>query len=152
VHRSPALRILLATFLAFWTPAMCCCTVKAWVAEHGSDGCGQRSCCVLGTSDRSIKTDEPSSCCEESTEESDSHDDSSPCKCHEKSIELTRLDTGGKVSIPALHLELLGSMVFIVPQPMVMVEAGQVWTIRGPRILHHPPPNTLLAQRCLLLI
>jgi hypothetical protein len=149
VHRSPVLRILLAAFLAFCTPAMCCCTLKAFVA--GTDECGQRSCCVMGVSDRTENADQLGSCCEQRESESDSHDDSLPCKCHEKSIELTRLDTGGKIAVPTIQVEL-GLMVFIVPNPMIVMEAGQGWVVRGPVIRHHPPPNTLLAQRCLLLI
>jgi len=105
----------------------------------------------MGVSDRTENADQPGSCCEQSDSESDSHEDSSPCKCHEKSIELTRLDTGGKIVVPAVQVEL-GPMVFIAPWPSNVMEAGQCWVVRGPIIRHHPPPKTLLAQRCLLLI
>lgn len=149
MHRSPALRILLAAFLAICSPAMCCCTVKNFVA--GADACGQRSCCVMGTSARIDAANQPRSCCDETEGESPSDDDSPPCKCHEKSIELTRLDTGVKISIPA-NLSELGPMMFTAPWPMLVVDAAHGWMVYRSLTRHHPPPNTLLAQRCLLLI
>ena len=165
---SPMLRMMLAMYLALWSPALCCCAIKSGVAHViGIDGqSGMRSCCSQSAMRAAAAPAVPSCprcaanaaksnlCAQPSTSgdtwvaasQQDGH-----CKCHERSIDAVRLDTGGRISMPALSA-MLGTMLSDLnglTAPHSDVLSVQV----GIRERAHPPPSpTLLAQHCSLVV
>lgn len=161
---SAAFRILMAAYLAIWSPALCCCGIKsslAWAtgaerslscvqavdavkpaAESGCSACARkatRSCCVgLEASPRSA-----------ADQGKDHHNKS--CDCHGQTDKHVRIDTGVKLKAPPLALAILQLDVLSVS--ILPAEAGSVvpaWidSDAGPPAA----ATSLYGRRCLLLI
>jgi hypothetical protein len=155
VLNSAILRVILATYLAIWTPAMCCCAIKSAMGQapcHSTEEVRFRSCCALiekstrSCCDRELTNDDAPAatddCCNDL-----SH--GSKCKCHEKSID--RLDTGGKInpSIPTVQLILID----LSPKVLAAAELAHCLLMCRSMSGHtHPPPRSLFSQRCLFLV
>src|SRR5690242_14579286 len=89
------IRLILAMYLAVWSPAMCCCAIKSAL---GGSTCSERTstCCARlapASGDCCDKEEIAPSCCDDQDRVSGTSDEGR-CRCHEKSID--RLDTGGK--------------------------------------------------------
>src|SRR5687767_11703819 len=112
------LRIMLAAHLAIWTPAWCCCMIKAAAGKMtgvATAGCADEGCCSRRAPVRSIQR---ASCCAKSAQENCCEGEDgrvaggpieqapSPCSCHNELNDVVRLDTGSRVSIAALSVDL----------------------------------------------
>ena len=144
-----AVRLILAMYLAIWSPAMCCCAIKSAL---GASGCEERSrlCCArnISTLNHCCDTNVPASsvCCAGEDHLSGTSDESR-CRCHEKSID--RLDTGSKAIEFSLAVNHFGLLIEHATGACASTDHRQVdlasrW--------HPPPSNSLFLQRCLLLI
>ena len=137
------IRVVLAAYLAIWSPAVCCCAIKsalrtmtgfqptAYVSRESNPG----SCCGPAADHR------------ESSKPAKAPPREAGCQCHETTAD--RLDTGGK-TMPAQALGLLGVLdTSGVAEPRAVIETsgGSPW-----QRWHPPPPNSLLGQHCLLII
>jgi hypothetical protein len=175
----PLARVLLAMYLAIWTPAMCCCAIKMAMGgrpcadqiDSGAACCGAPprplSCCDSrsagpGKAQRDVvgfaslyppygDADEVGACCDEGAAAGSAPlDDDRGCTCHERKID--RLDTGGKVTLPGLAADALAAMALPITL-IAMMPAAEYGASRDVCRRAHPPPTTsLLAQRCLLII
>ena len=155
---SPLIHILLALQLVMWSPVMCCCAIKGALGQVTGlqVQCDQGGCCASSPqateSDccASSKSDETvDECCRNL--ESYADQSTRDCTCHERMAGKVQLDTGGKVSLPnATDQVVLTLLIASVDfDRMRLVSRGA----SGDRIARaHPPPNSLHAQRCLLLI
>ncbi len=162
------LRILMAAYLAMWSPAVCCCGIKTAIGRMTGvevASCGEKAaapaideregsggCCAHRAAQAS--NDLVASCHRAETANSSSSDDAPPpCRCHETVESPVRLDTGAKVTLPALaKIDTLPAML-----PVLSVVAMEPSVAEGVEVNDHrshapPPRSTLLAQRCLLLI
>jgi hypothetical protein len=152
------LRILMAMYLVIWSPALCCCGIKAALGTVSGVKvalCGETAPVAMPA--------EASGCCAKkavnamsvaiptSLPAGGAGDKPSPCRCHESVESKSRLDTGAKVTLPAVPLA-----EFAVIAPAVCdVRVTESLIITKPAVgFDLPPPwlSTLLAQRCLLLI
>jgi hypothetical protein len=149
--------------LAIWSPAVCCCGVKAAMGEvTGVDvaACGELAppadkqpaetigCC----GGRGAPVELSAASCHALRPASTNHG-SSPCRCHETVESKARIDTGVKVSIPALvQIDNLPAML-PVAMPMTMAPSVAEGVADNRRRSDLPArQKTLVAQRCLLLI
>ncbi len=149
-------RVWLAAYLALWTPAWCCCAIKAGVGTltgASSHLCGSGGCCLAEPPRNSARAAEPACCARETiaSEPSASHEPApsgATCMCREIGEDFARLDTSNRAVLPVLPL-----LLFSVDSPAIAASAddGPI-TLRPPPRLDLPPPTTLLAQRCLLTI
>lgn len=172
------LRIILASYLAIWSPAMCCCGVKAVMGAvtsietgdcHGMAAASVQfqidsydapmgACCAHRNVDVA-EADPFDAVCDASQSTSEAP---APCRCHQAIESKVRLDTGAKIAAPALaHVSTLPSftplMTMFIGSPFVAVtpcgEGGSGGPSgRGWRDCGPPARSTLLAQRTLLLI
>jgi hypothetical protein len=142
---------LLAFQLAIWSPVMCCCAIKGAIGavtgvEHV--GCQIESCCAP-----LAQVEEQPSCCDgtetiHSANRSQHSTDDCNCRCDERASEKVQLDTGGKIHVPSLQIAFVFVHVLLVATPTAYQSAAMGDLRQRP----HPPPHTLLSQRCLLLI
>ena len=163
---SPVLRMMVAMYLAIWSPALCCCAIKAGLGHvTGIEmSCGRTGC---GSKASVQKPQEPPACphCAPRANESDccaaaaNHDDQSTsqpqqdggCKCHEKTIDRLPLDTGGKINLPALSLVL--HSIFMLPAQGDLSDSSTPRVSNAPiQRAHAPPGQSLLAQHCALIV
>jgi hypothetical protein len=147
------LRMLIAMYLAIWSPAVCCCAIKtAMGAVTGVEvaRCDQQSPA------RDAQADE--GCCasregsRDDAEAATSDDEPSPCRCHETVESKVRLDTGAKVTLPALEkIDALPAMLWAVIRVAMMPSVAE-GVVGDHHVSAVRPQASLLAQRCLLLI
>lgn len=172
----PWLRILLATYLAIWSPAMCCCDVKLAIGRV--TGMQARACgsAVLTPADVPPMEAAPEhSCCAQRTAKGPvepvlqgcarpspvSDDHGNRCRCHETGDSKIRLDTGSKIVVSDLVRSDLTIPSLVSP---IMAALPVDWITTG--LMHGPwPPGkvegirltmlrqqTLLGRGCMLLI
>src|SRR5678816_4216896 len=153
------MRMVVAMYLAIWSPALCCCALKTGLGHVTGTQmrCDQGGCCSKSSIARAPqpracphcapKTNE-SSCCSASAPRN--NDESScpshqggGCRCHEKSIDRLPLDTGGKIILPVLSL-LLQPMLML-PGDAIAMPASTAAQLLAQRA-YPPPGHSLLAQ------
>jgi hypothetical protein len=93
---------------------------------------GERSCCASEA--QQAPEDQPSD---------------APCRCHEVGNDRLRFDTSTKVLLPSLALDFL---TFPLPASAAPVLACDDFVMLVSSRLDRPPPASLLAQHCLLII
>ncbi|MCI0362523.1 MAG: hypothetical protein L0Y44_10150 [Phycisphaerales bacterium] len=157
------LRIMLAAHLAIWTPAWCCCMIKAAAGEMtgvATVGCVGGGCCSQRIAAR--RPAQRDSCCAKRARETCCEGDAdgvtggpidqtpSSCSCHNELNDVVRLDTGSRVSVPVLTVDMHAGLVFVNHQSCGGVELH--WRDSAVGLREHPPPATLLEQRCQLII
>ena len=172
----PWLRILMAAYLAIWSPALCCCDVK--LAMGRMTGVEARPCGAAAPSSIDVQPLEAAterSCCAPRAVESDvapvvaacamplpsSDDHGNRCRCHETGDSKMRLDTGSKVTLADLARNDLATPSLL--SPIMAVPFVDSLTVG----LNHglwPPgrfegarlvvlrQQTLLGRGCMLLI
>jgi hypothetical protein len=155
VFFTPA-RVILAMYMAIWSPALCCCAIKSAlgqvtavaVFDCGSECCGG-SMQFRSSLERSACADE-SECCGEAPIQTGCERRSDGCRCHDKPVD--RLDTGNKVSVPGLSIDT--TPVIAAPDCLSLGRSERpVISNRNDSVRRcHPPPHSLLLQRCLLTI
>jgi hypothetical protein len=163
----PLMRIALAAYLAIWSPAVCCCGVKALLGRVTGVAvarCGEsREAPVSLDENPCVQLVEGGCCAQRESEsvetfaiqalnEQSAPDPARPCRCHESFASKVKLDTGAKILLPAVakaafSIALLPAFLTVVNSP-ITIATGRVDQHPG----RPPPPTTLLAQRCLLLI
>src|SRR5688572_13528148 len=117
------LRILMAAYLAIWSPAVCCCGLKHVFGrvtgievpacgassvvqiEHRSQPAAPRGGCCSSPADEPAAA-ETVTACGESPSPDQSNDDR--CRCRDSIESKVRLDTGAKIIVPALAKNDLG--------------------------------------------
>ena len=162
------LRILLAMYLALWSPAMCCCGVKALLGRVTGVAvarCGEAREAPVSLDENACAETAERGCCARkgvSLEKLDVQDalldgrtvpdPSETCRCHESLASKVRLDTGAKILLPAIA-KVAFSIALVPAFPAVVNPPIAMATVRVDQRSGRPPPlATLLAQRCLLLI
>lgn len=157
IVREMMLRILLAVSLAFWSPAWCCCAVRASVTGSDASSLDLPSCCAARAGAKTSVSAAASSagmlcrlggamhkCGDEAGESS--------CTCDQRKGDEHRLDTSSSVSNPRLD------MMPAMPAPLSQQVVGSSLSfdlIRAAfdEALDRPPPRrTLLQHHVLLLI
>ncbi|HVP73180.1 MAG TPA: hypothetical protein VMS30_05535 [Phycisphaerales bacterium] len=170
------LRILMAAYLAIWSPALCCCDVKLAIGRvTGVDAmaCGaaklasiemqsresapELACCAQRAAEKAA-TPDVAACAATSSAPNDRDD---RCRCRDASDSRIRLDTGAKVILSDLARNELTT-----PSLMPPIMAAQSFGSILAGLEHGPwPPGmlggvqfvtlrqqTLLARGCMLLI
>jgi hypothetical protein len=172
---SPLLRILLAVYLAIWSPAICCCAMKAVIGRV--TGCEVADCSERAGSFGAaveMRGDEqqsaPEGCCAHRQSKidascllgeaisgdgaADQPKQPAPCRCHESLDSAVRLDTGAKITLPGLMKIDAHAAMVMMPMARVSRPVLVVIVDRSHQRERDLPPlrTTLLDQRCLLLI
>jgi hypothetical protein len=153
------LRIMLAAHLAIWTPAWCCCMIKAAVGV-GAPGCTGEGCCsqrvattpATGSASCCVKSGQEE-CCEGDGDPvaSSPIDTPSSCTCHNELNDVVRLDTGSRVSVPMLSVDMHAALL-VGHRPISGVDMELGCRDAAVSQRAHPPPATLLEQHCQLII
>jgi hypothetical protein len=140
---NPLMRVVLAMYLAVWTPAMCCCAIKSAM--------GHAPCAIA------VQDDAPSccaakqkaTCCATPTESTAPSE--SKCRCHEKPVD--RLATGTKTIVKAPDFQV-GTLQWAPANDAIAAPHFEDAPIAIQLRRAHPPPlhDTLIALRTLLLI
>jgi hypothetical protein len=139
--------LVLSLHLAVLTPALCCCDFKVLLGAMTGievEGCGSRRCGAAVERDAHVPP-----CCRAGKEaEAATDSETCPCRCHEQSEVTPKLDTGLKVTVPALALLALPPVAgtAIAPAPATFSKSGH-----DPR-RGRPPDLSLVARHCLLLL
>jgi hypothetical protein len=150
---SAAIRVVLAAYLALWTPAWCCCAIRSSlgaITGVAAATCGAAACGSSSAKNRSGQATEEHSCC--NSEDGQSSTDQSsdePCRCPSMNSDQSRFDTSAKLLLPPMSLAFL-----VVPSPVVAFahRPGHDFALPVSSQLDLPPPTSLLAQHCLLII
>lgn len=157
IMREMMLRILLAVSLAFWSPAWCCCAVRASVAGSDASSLDLPSCCAARAGAKTgVPAAAPSAgiscrlggamhkCGDEAGESS--------CTCDQRKGDEHRLDTSPSVSTP--RWDMMPAMTAPLPQQVVgsSLSPGLIRAAFDEALDRPPPRRTLLQQHVLLLI
>ncbi len=170
------LRILMAAYLAIWSPALCCCDVKlaighvtgleamvcgsekqASVDEQSREAAPVPACCARRAAENDAAQNVVA-CAPTSTRPGQKDDH---CRCRDAGDSKIRLDTGAKIILSDLARNELATQV-----PMLPIMATQSVDSIMAGLVHGPwPPGrleeiqlatvrrqTLLARGCMLLI
>lgn len=163
---NPLLRIVLAMYLAIWSPALCCCGVKAAIGQVTRISAGRCGEQVMAATPVAAETEALPSCCahrQKTPEKSQTVGDvratnqcaqhpASPCRCHDAVDTKVRLDTGAKIVLPALgKADFAQAIMFALPASVIDTIVPAI-ARSDQRRIHPPSLTTLLSQRCLLLI
>jgi hypothetical protein len=143
------IRILLAAYLGLWTPAWCCCALKSGfgtLAGRTADARRAPSCCAARS--HAVAPPPAKSCCDRVDAKDGEDAPASRCRCHETDTHgRLRLDTSAKAPL------LFAALVYAAAAPVAIVVAAPVGQpAPTPASIERPPPRTLLAQHCLLVV
>ncbi|HRP62746.1 MAG TPA: hypothetical protein PK400_05585 [Phycisphaerales bacterium] len=142
------LRILLIFTMTAWSPAWCCCAVRA-VALHGAntDGAQVRACCTIKVQVQAART-----CCTRTVQATSRpcSDECPPCRCADQEIKQHRLNTAAQVAAPSPTVNHLVCLPPDAASPHFSSEVSIGAPLGAAR--SHAPPCTLLGLGCLLLV
>ena len=172
----PWLRILMAAYLAIWSPALCCCDVKLVMGRATgiqATACGTVTQSPIGV--QPLEAAPEHACCAQRAVESTanlavtgcatpsppSDDEENRCRCHESGDSKIRLDTGSKIILSDLARNDIATPSAMSPitsaLPLDALTAGLVhgpWPpgrLEGVRLVVLRQ-QTLLGRGCMLLI
>jgi hypothetical protein len=149
---SAAFRVFLAVYMALWTPAWCCCAIRGGLGVMsgvGGAACAVDGCCSAAGQTSAHGPAEHACCDVDADQPGGDGPSDGPCRCHEIDSDRTRFDTSTRTVLPSL------SLAFLLP-PLPELVAPDVSrdpvAMRLSLRLDLPPPTSLLAQHCLLII